>query len=649
MRGRLVVTNNGDDTCRWSIPRAATTALRVPAGLEPIEPEGPHHLSASPDGTALFVNISYSVVGGGGGPHGAHGNGTMPGFVLKLSTSDGAMIAKTLVDRNPGDNELSPDGATLYVSHYDLPAWTKGVATGNIRDGDSNLIAIDTATMAVKWKVAICPAAHGLRLSRDGNTLYATCAPDEIAVVDLTTTPIGVRRVPLPGFSEGEGCLRCPYAVSVAPDDSVWVASIGPSNGRDGQGGIDVYDPATGEFDPARKLHMLGRALFPAFVAGGRGRRLSRLRPRATGRRRRLRARLRRRRGGRGRRRGGAHHARARRLPERARHRHRRGPQRGARRLRRRPHAPGLDGVHRYCSPVCIPLAAAGRISRRHRGGAVMSIASICPAKKCRRAGAAGGWYTGTMRMQRFVGLAVFPVALALAGCHDHTHGEEGPQADEYVVDCETADGGFAASDEDFAAVVNAEAAGSVMTTPADSLPALTAPAAGATLSAATPPTFTFTATTVATASANQGATMACRAPAGAKRKRVSRFGRVISAIRSELVLERTAEAHCPATSGDKYLLRLQTSSGDPVFTAMLSVTTYTPDAAKWSAEARQPSGSDADGDADARHVLGRGDRRWTVHGHAGADVHGRTVARRRCRPAPLPPPPESAPWRRWR
>ena len=186
--------------------------------------------------------------------------------------------------------------------------------------------------------------------------------------------------------------------------------------------------------------------------------------------------------------------------------------------------------------------------------------------------------------MQRVIGLAVFPLAVILAGCHDH-HEEDGPQADEYVLDCEMADGGFAASDEDFAAVVNAEAAGAVMTTPAASLPALTLPAAGATLSIATPPTFSFTATTTtAAAPAARGETMACRAPA-AKRKRVSRFGRVMSAIKSELVLERTAEAHCPATSGDKYMLRLETSSGDPVFTAMLSVTTYTPDAAKWSAK----------------------------------------------------------------
>jgi len=184
--------------------------------------------------------------------------------------------------------------------------------------------------------------------------------------------------------------------------------------------------------------------------------------------------------------------------------------------------------------------------------------------------------------MQRFLGLAVIPLALALAGCHDD-HPEEGPQANEYVVDCETADGGFAASDEDFAAVVNAEAAGTVMTTPADALPVLTLPAAGATLSAAAPPTFLITATTTAAAPAARGSAMACRAPAAAKRNRVSRFGRVMNAIKSELVLERTAEAHCPATSGDKYMLRLETSTGEAVFTAMLSVTTYTPDAAKWS------------------------------------------------------------------
>ena len=388
----------------------------------------------------------------------------MPGFVLKLATSDGSMLAKALVDRNPGDNELSPDGATLYVSHYDLPKWTKGVATGNIREGDSSLIAIDTATMAVKWNVTICPAAHGLRLSRDGNTLYATCAPDEIAVVDLTATPIGVRRVSLPGFSEGEGCLRCPYAVSVAPDDSVWVASLGPSSGRDGQGGIDVYDPATGAFDPARKLNMLGRALFPAFVPAATGSGYRVYVPEQQG--------------------VAGDFVRVFDVASAGAAGVEAAPIALARGSCQNAHIIDIDaaaarrascakattrGRARWCSsisrPSLYPQRDAGRVSRRHRGGAVIGA----PAKKCRRAGRTGRWYTGAMRMQRFVGLAVFPLALVLAGCHEHPP-EEGPQADEYVVNCEEADGGFAASDEDFAAVVNAEAAGTVMTTPASQL-----------------------------------------------------------------------------------------------------------------------------------------------------------------------------------
>lgn len=171
-------------------------------------------------------------------------------------------------------------------------------------------------------------------------------------------------------------------------------------------------------------------------------------------------------------------------------------------------------------------------------------------------------------------------LTLALAGCHSHSHG--GPTADEYVVDCELADGGITASDEDFATVINAEAAGTVMTTPDGSLPVLTAPAAGSTLSAAAPPTFTFTPMMAAATPAKRGPTLACRAPA-IRRQQPSTFRRVVNAIKSELVLERTAYAHCEATSGDKYLLRLQTSSGEPVFTAMLSVASYTPDATKWA------------------------------------------------------------------
>jgi len=178
--------------------------------------------------------------------------------------------------------------------------------------------------------------------------------------------------------------------------------------------------------------------------------------------------------------------------------------------------------------------------------------------------------------------LALTLLPIAAAGCHDHDHGEEGPQADEYVVDCETAAtaGTLGASDENFQAVVNAEAAGLVMTTPASKLPQLTAPAAGTMLAAATPPTFSFTPTMMAARLPAAASGGACRMAAGARR---SPLGRALAALASELVLERRAQAHCAPQSGEKFLLRLATAAGAAVYTAMLSVTSFTPDAAIWS------------------------------------------------------------------
>jgi len=142
-----------------------------------------------------------------------------------------------------------------------------GAIRGDLRTGDSNLVAIDTAAMETRWKLPICPASHGARLSADGATLFAACGPDEIAVVDVAASPPSSRRVTLPGLSEGAGCTRCPYALGVAPDGAVWVASLGPASGRNGDGGIDVYVPQTGAFDPARRIDLQGgRAMFPTFA-----------------------------------------------------------------------------------------------------------------------------------------------------------------------------------------------------------------------------------------------------------------------------------------------------------------------------------------------------------------------------------------------
>jgi DNA-binding beta-propeller fold protein YncE len=307
MHGRIVTSNNGDDTLSIVDPDPAATApaFSLPVGLVPIEPEGPHHIAAAPDGSAVYLNLSRTTLMGLG-PHGSHGTSARPGYVLKLDARDGRLLGRVSVDTNPGENALDAAGRTLYVTHYDLAAWTVGARAGDFRQGDSTVIAIDTESMSIRFRLPVCPAAHGARLSRDQKTLYVACAPDEIALVALDSAPPVVRRVTLPGLSEGAGCVRCPYAVAVAPDDTVWVASLGRNSGVQGGGGVDVFDPkapavagpngvdaggaggaggstggadesttelaapstgATGAFNPAWRLDFIGAAMFPAFLA----------------------------------------------------------------------------------------------------------------------------------------------------------------------------------------------------------------------------------------------------------------------------------------------------------------------------------------------------------------------------------------------
>jgi hypothetical protein len=267
MLGKIVTSNNGDDTLSIVDPATVGPAQRLPVGFNPVELEGPHHLSVDPAGRFIYLNLSLAVMGSGSGPHGSHGSGMLPGWVLKLDTTSGREVARAVVESNPGDNVLSADGKTLYVTHYDVPLWFKGVGPDrNIRDGDSKLVVIDTETMAVKAKVPICPAAHGVRLSPDETRLYATCGPDEIAVVTLPA--MTVRRVPLiPGSVEGGTCIRCPYALSVAPDGVVWVSSTGSDFG--GRGALHLFDPTLpgdGDFDQAATVQYRGGAMFAAFV-----------------------------------------------------------------------------------------------------------------------------------------------------------------------------------------------------------------------------------------------------------------------------------------------------------------------------------------------------------------------------------------------
>jgi hypothetical protein len=231
--GRIVVTNSMDDTVSLLDLDTLDTPdwgelARVPVGLNPVELEGPHHAAFSPRGDFYYVGLSYSVPGSGSGPHGAHGTGTADGYCLKLDARDNHLVASTRVDRNPGDLVLSADGRTLYVTHFDLLKLQEALQNGTPHDNlDANLVLVDTDTLRVKKRVAVCPAPHAVRLSPDETRAYVACLSDEVAVVRLDDPAFPVTRVPLPNPGTAHAPRYSPYSLTLSPTDgSLWVGSL---------------------------------------------------------------------------------------------------------------------------------------------------------------------------------------------------------------------------------------------------------------------------------------------------------------------------------------------------------------------------------------------------------------------------------------
>lgn len=258
----VMITNNFDDTVSYVdlglVP--PREIAKIPVGFNPVEREGPHHLSLSPDHETVWVGISNFVPNSGSGPHGSHGAGTADGHALQIRVSDGVELASVRVDRNPGDIRLTPDGKLLLVSHFDLLRVTDAAPGAPASELDSRLAIVDPATGERKAMVPLCPAAHGIAIAPDSSAAYVACYDDRIAVVDLTNDryPVHTVKVALGTVSSPE-CQ--PYALTIAPDGgTVWVGCFT-------SGDLLAYDVASEAMQPARTASLGGAALFGAYLS----------------------------------------------------------------------------------------------------------------------------------------------------------------------------------------------------------------------------------------------------------------------------------------------------------------------------------------------------------------------------------------------
>jgi hypothetical protein len=175
-------------------------------------------------------------------------------------------------------------------------------------------------------------------------------------------------------------------------------------------------------------------------------------------------------------------------------------------------------------------------------------------------------------RAAHLPGLLLASLAVFGGACHEHAAG--GDAADDYFYSCEDAPTGVSvfATDESYRAIADKESAGEVERKDAESA-RLGSPASGATISIAMPPTFVIAAPMARLAPAAPSAL-----PPRSVRK--SPWRRVVT----WLAPIGTAYAHCPGVTGDNFLLRL--NQGDeprPIYSALVSVTSFTPRAASWS------------------------------------------------------------------
>jgi len=269
--GRIIITNNLDDTLSLFDLDTMGSAdwgelARIPVGLNPVELEGPHHATASPDGSSYYVGISNYVPGAGSGPHGTHGAGTSDGYCLKLDSSTNRLIGSVRVDPNPGDVILSNDGRTLYQTHFDLLKIAEVAKRGGTeREMYSRLAIIDAETMTRKAMVPVCPAPHAVRLSPDGRRAFIACWSDEVTIVDLENPSSEPRRVDV-ALNAGSAVSprHEPYALTVSPTSgAVWVSSLRSR-------AVQYLDPVTLAMDPSRTVFLNGSPMFGDFTSDGR-------------------------------------------------------------------------------------------------------------------------------------------------------------------------------------------------------------------------------------------------------------------------------------------------------------------------------------------------------------------------------------------
>jgi DNA-binding beta-propeller fold protein YncE len=150
-------------------PGAGAVAERTHSvGVNFMEPDGPHGVSVSPDGTSYYVTTAH---------------GTPYGYLWKFDAATHGVVGRVELGNFPASLHVSRDGGVAYVVNFNL-------------HGDmvpSSVSIVSTDPFVEMARVQTCAMPHGSRLSPDGTKHYSVCMMDE-TLVEIDTRTFSVAR-----------------------------------------------------------------------------------------------------------------------------------------------------------------------------------------------------------------------------------------------------------------------------------------------------------------------------------------------------------------------------------------------------------------------------------------------------------------------
>lgn len=150
-----VTAESEDEVSLISFDGKTTTVVKnIPVGVWPVEIEGPHGITVSPDGKYWYLSMAH------GFPY---------GHVYKFATGTDEMLGRVELDLFPATMQISPATGLLYVVNFNL-------------HGDhvpSSVSIVDPETLEEIDRVTTGVMPHGSRISPDGLHHYSVAMMDD--------------------------------------------------------------------------------------------------------------------------------------------------------------------------------------------------------------------------------------------------------------------------------------------------------------------------------------------------------------------------------------------------------------------------------------------------------------------------------------